>query len=239
MLLHFLFDLAAVASGFLSGLIVRHWRSAVPAPEPWRGETRYWLVAVFGALFGAFALGTANMLLSGEAAPARSVLGAIVGGVLAVEAYKWRQGITRSTGVALVLPLTVGIAVGRVGCFLSGLDDFTYGTPTDLAWGRDFGDGIHRHPVQLYETLAMLLFALAFVNLLWRKPDFVARRGFYLFCVFYGGERFLLELLKPYATVLGPLNLFQFACLLLLFYGLAMMRYMGDRRADPATIRLS
>lgn len=50
------------------------------------------------------------------------------------------------------------MAVGRLGCFFAGLPDYTYGVPTDLPWGVNFGDGVPRHPVQLYESAAMLLF---------------------------------------------------------------------------------
>ena len=46
-----------------------------------------------------------------------------------VELWKWRRGVHRSTGGAFVLPLAVGIAVGRLGCFFSGLADYTYGAP--------------------------------------------------------------------------------------------------------------
>jgi phosphatidylglycerol---prolipoprotein diacylglyceryl transferase len=49
--------------------------------------------------------------------------------------------------------LAAAIAVGRLGCFFSGIEDRTYGTPTDLPWGYDFGDGILRHPVELYEAV--------------------------------------------------------------------------------------
>ena len=34
----------------------------------------------------------------------------------------------------------------------------TYGTPTALPWGVDFGDGVPRHPVQLYEAATMAAF---------------------------------------------------------------------------------
>jgi hypothetical protein len=30
-----------------------------------------------------------------------------------------------------------GVAVGRIGCYYAGIDDFTYATPTDLPWGHD------------------------------------------------------------------------------------------------------
>jgi prolipoprotein diacylglyceryltransferase len=53
--------------------------------------------------------------------------------------------------------------VGRIGCFLTGLADNTYGTPTGLPWGVDFGDRIHRHPTQLYE----IAFLMILIPLLW------------------------------------------------------------------------
>lgn len=62
-----------------------------------------------------------------------------------------------STGDLYAIPLALGIAIGRVGCFLTGLPDNTYGTATALPWGINFGDGIPRHPTQLYEVLFLLL----------------------------------------------------------------------------------
>jgi len=54
---------------------------------------------------------------------------------------------------ALPCHFAVGVAVGRIGLLFSqGIDDFTYGTPTALPWAHDFGDGVPRHPVQLYES---------------------------------------------------------------------------------------
>ena len=35
--------------------------------------------------------------------------------------------------------------------------DNTYGTPTSLPWAINFGDGIPRHPTQLYEVAFLLL----------------------------------------------------------------------------------
>ncbi|MBI3229731.1 MAG: prolipoprotein diacylglyceryl transferase, partial [Burkholderiales bacterium] len=56
-----------------------------------------------------------------------------------------------------VFPILLGIIVGRIGCFLAGLQDGTFGVPSTLPWAVDFGDGIARHPTQLYE----IIFALA------------------------------------------------------------------------------
>ena len=49
------------------------------------------------------------------------------------------------------MPILIGIVIGRIGCLLAGLQDVTYGNPTSLPWGVDFGDGIPRHPTQFYD----------------------------------------------------------------------------------------
>ena len=118
--------------------------------------------------------GTANALLSGVHALGFSMVGGIAGAIASVEAFKRFTGVSGSTGIVFAAPFAATVAVGRWGCFFSGLADFTYGTPTGLPWGVDFGDGIARHPVQLYESLAM---AAMFVVLIQR---FRARDPFWL-----------------------------------------------------------
>ena len=73
-------------------------------------------------------------------------------------------GLRTSTGDLYAIPLALGIAIGRIGCFLTGLSDNTYGVPSNLPWAVDFGDGIPRHPTQLYE----ILFLLALIPFLYR-----------------------------------------------------------------------
>src|SRR5262249_55290770 len=65
----------------------------------------------------------------------KTIVGGLVGGLIAVELIKKIAGIRERTGDLFVVPLCVGIAVGRIGCFLSGLADNTYGTATSLPWG--------------------------------------------------------------------------------------------------------
>jgi phosphatidylglycerol---prolipoprotein diacylglyceryl transferase len=124
-----------------------------------------------------------------------------------VEIYKWSVGITGSTGLGFVAPLAAGIAIGRVGCFLAGLPDYTYGLPTALPWGVDFGDGILRHPVQLYESAAMTAFLAVYLSALARRSAWASRDGFYLLVIWYASQRFFWEFLKPYPKLVGPFNL--------------------------------
>jgi phosphatidylglycerol---prolipoprotein diacylglyceryl transferase len=87
----------------------------------------------------------------------KTIVGALVFGLITVELAKRYIGLRESTGDLYAIPLALGIAVGRIGCFLTGLSDNTYGTPTTLPWAVNFGDGIPRHPTQLYEIAFLLL----------------------------------------------------------------------------------
>ena len=218
---HALFDALAWASAALAGWIATR---LAPAPFPLdRAMRRDWLlVVILGSAAGAYLFGTLNLWASGQAGLARSIEGAIFGGVLAVEAWKRANGVTARTGAALAAPLAAGVAVGRIGCFLAGLEDFTYGTPTALPWGHDFGDGVTRHPVQLYESAAMAAFLLAYAALAPRSA-FVRRNGFYLAVGFYGAQRFGWEFLKPYSGVAGPLTVFHLLSAALFFYATVMI----------------
>jgi phosphatidylglycerol:prolipoprotein diacylglycerol transferase len=94
----------------------------------------------------------------------KTIVGALAFGLLSVELFKRYVGLRDSTGDLYAIPLALGIAIGRIGCFLTGLSDNTYGTPTNLPWAINFGDNIPRHPTQLYE----IIFLLALIPLLYR-----------------------------------------------------------------------
>ena len=223
MIIHTLFDLLAWLSAALMGWFVsrRGWLAAKPR-TPF-SDPGYFIALGLGAIAGALLFGTLNLGLAGRFVPGHSIAGAIAGGVVAVEAYKLVFGIQGSTGAQFVAPLCVGIAVGRLGCFFSGLPDYTYGTPTSLPWGVDFGDGIARHPVQLYESAAMLLFLLVYLRAVARGSALFRDNGFHLFVGWYALQRFAWEFLKPYPTVLGPFNLFHVVCFVLFAYSLFML----------------
>ena len=172
--------------------------------------------AALGALLGSRILGVL------EQAPAlamtwrsvllpngKTIVGGLLGGWIGVEIMKRVYGIRIRTGDLYVLPLCVGIAIGRVGCFMAGLADDTYGTPTRLPWGVDFGDGIPRHPTQLYEIAFLLILGLALGS--YERRPHPAGATFRLFLAAYLGWRLLVDLIKPQPLVYG-LNLIQWAC---------------------------
>lgn len=223
MTIHLIFDLLAWSSAIA---IRRYSRGYLQLPDVVMTSElriRYYLVLLIGAATGALLGGSLNVMQQYPTALGHSVLGGIVGATLTVELFKWVHKIDASTGAVWVLPLAVGIAIGRWGCFLAGLADYTYGIPTTLPWGVDFGDGITRHPVQLYESLAMLVFALFCVVLIVKCKTWFSRNGFYLFSIYYAGQRFVWEFLKPYTQLIGPFNLFHFLCIVLAAYGLLML----------------
>ena len=220
--LHILFDLLAWASAGLLARWLYVWRLRAVAAETVAHIGPYYVVALaLGAIAGAWGFGSWNTAMTAVPHPSHSVAGALAGGTVGVELYKLARGITGSTGAIWVGPLALGIAIGRWGCLFAGIPDETYGVPTSLPWGVDLGDGVPRHPVQVYESLAMLAFLAIYLAALARRAAWTRGRAFYLFVLFYGAQRFVWEFFKPYPDLIGPLNLFQLLALAMILYGLA------------------
>jgi phosphatidylglycerol:prolipoprotein diacylglycerol transferase len=83
----------------------------------------------------------------------KTIVGGMLGGLIGVELTKKRIGVTVSSGDLMVYPLILAMIIGRTGCFLAGLEDGTYGIASNLPWAINFGDGIRRHPTNLYEIV--------------------------------------------------------------------------------------
>ncbi|MCA9081635.1 MAG: prolipoprotein diacylglyceryl transferase, partial [Planctomycetaceae bacterium] len=122
---------------------------------------------LLGAFVGSFVAARLPYLFSDTAAlcswqgwlgNGKTILFGLAGGYGGVELAKWCTGVKISTGDQFAVPVAVGIAIGRLACFQGGC---CFGTPTALPWGFDFGDGILRHPTQLYESLFHLTAAVA------------------------------------------------------------------------------
>jgi phosphatidylglycerol---prolipoprotein diacylglyceryl transferase len=209
------------ALGYLTGYAV--FRSARIRQGDVVEDPQRWTViaaAAVGALIGSRVLGLAEQwptvlpaIRSGGfltlllASGGKTIVGGLLGGWIAVELTKRFSGIRSRTGDLFVLPLCVGIAVGRIGCFVAGLADDTYGTATKLPWAVNFGDGVPRHPTQLYEIafLAILSFFLT------RPVNWPDGYRFRLFMAGYLGWRLAIDFLKPQPVVAG-MNVIQWAC---------------------------
>jgi prolipoprotein diacylglyceryltransferase len=146
----------------------------------------------------------------------QSIVGGLLGGLLGVELAKKLTGVRRSTGDDFVFPLMAGMFIGRIGCFLAGLSDGTYGNSTALPWGMDFGDGIARHPTQIYDMLFVSLWGGA---LMMSKERWADKPGLLFKCYLSGylAWRLAVDALKPvpYAYP-GGLSGIQWVCLLAL-----------------------
>lgn len=228
MLIHYIFDVLALFSGVLMSFwFLRKYGLQRPAGVTQESQHHYYLLALlFGLIAGSLLFGTLNLHWSGQTGVAKSLLGGVFGAIVVAEVFKYFAGIRQSTGLYFVPGLVVLIAVGRIGCFLAGLSDYTYGIETSLPWGVDFGDGIKRNPVQLYETFTMLAFLIVLLISYPKYAVFWQTQGFYVFVLVYAGQRFVWEFLKPYSTVFYPFNLFQLLCLFMLGYAAVMLLKM-------------
>jgi phosphatidylglycerol:prolipoprotein diacylglycerol transferase len=167
--------------------------------------------------------------------------GGLIGGFLACSWIVWRNELDFLTTADAAAPaLSIGYALGRIGCFLVGDD---YGGPTNAWYGMAFpkgappttayelrrfgvsvdpsipGDQVLKvHPTQIYESLA----ALAMFAILMRLNRSAHRRGLAwgLFLVMLGIERFLVEFVRAKDDrFLGPFTVAQLISVLLVIAG--------------------
>lgn len=151
----------------------------------------------------------------------KTIVGVLLGGLVGVELTKKLIGVTQSTGDAFVYPLVVGTAIGRIGCLLTGLSDRTYGVATALPWGIDFGDGIARHPTQLYEIIFLLMLLTA---LKWReRQPYQPGDLFRFYMLAYLAFRLCIDFIKPDFHPLFGMSAIQIACLLGIGYYLQQL----------------
>jgi prolipoprotein diacylglyceryltransferase len=215
---HPVFETLAYAAGYA---VFRRMRAkqgdALAEPQRWTVLA----AAAVGALVGSRLLGLAEqwptvlnawqqgrMLTLLFSPGGKTIVGGLLGGWLGVEIVKKLSGIKRRTGDLFALPLCVGIAVGRIGCLVAGLADDTYGKPTTLPWAVDLGDGIGRHPVQVYEILFLILLGMI-VSIRAKLPE---GARFRIFLGSYLAWRVVIDFLKPQPLIHG-LNLIQWSCL--------------------------
>jgi phosphatidylglycerol:prolipoprotein diacylglycerol transferase len=122
--------------------------------------------------------------------------GGVAGGALAVIYFCWRRKIPVFLFGDAVMPgLALGLAMGRVGCFLNGC---CYGRPWDGPWAMavpSLHDGIHRHPTQIYDLVFNVAIALLLISPLARLKR---KNGdlFAFWLILSGITRFILEIFR-------------------------------------------
>lgn len=218
---HLFFETLAYAAAFLVYLRLRR-----QLGDTIEHSARWWMIAAaaVGAVLGSkllYWLEDPRLTLAHWNDPVflmagKTIVGALIGGLFAVEWAKMRLGVARRTGDLFALPLCAGIAIGRMGCFLTGSEDHTGGIATSLPWGVNFGDGIPRHPTQLYE----ILFVLTLGVFLWQRSRRPHVEGdiFKMFMAAYFAFRLLCDFLKPDVRVFLGLSSIQWACAAMLVY---------------------
>ncbi len=215
---HLLFEMLAYSVGFQIYLRTRRkWKH-----DPLPFEKNLWIIlgAIFGALFGSKLLNGFEYLPDYWAhrddimflIQGKTIVGGLLGGWIGVEIAKKRVGVPYATGDAFVFPLILAMAIGRIGCFLAGLEDGTYGVAASLPWAVDYGDGILRHPTQLYEIAALLAIG-GWLLVHMRKPyvnGFLFRSFMFLYLIM----RFCIEFIKPSEGYYLGLSAIQVASLI-------------------------
>ncbi len=197
-------------------------------------ENRLWIFigAAFGAFWGSHILGSLEQPIPAGGLTFlyffanKTIVGGFLGGLAGVEITKKVLGVYTSSGDLMTYPIILALIIGRLGCHFEGLNDGTYGLPSTLPWAIDFGDGIPRHPVNLYEIVWLL--TLAFLIFTLEKPRPLRNgRRFQIFMIGYLAYRLGIEYFKPahYWPGIG-LSSIQIACAggLLYYLLLAILR---------------
>ena len=147
----------------------------------------------------------------------KTIVGGLLGGLIGVEIIKKMIGEKHSSGDLFTYPIILAMIIGRIGCFLAGIDDRTFGNSTSLPWGIDFGDGVARHPTNLYEILFLLII---WISLLSIEKRIALKKGsrFKLFMISYLLFRFAIEFIKPDYFFTFGLGVIQLTCLAGIIY---------------------
>ena len=203
-----------------------------------RERRQYWLVqamvvigAIVGAkvavLFGEFGWPIRAMRgdWTGVLMSGRSVLGALIFGLIAGELGKPLVGYRRPPNDRFAAVLPFSFAIGRMGCLLNGC---CRGLPWDGWCAITYSDGLPRHPAAGYEMIFLLAVGLAFMWMV--KRGVLRGRLFSLYLVLYGVFRFVSEYWRETPRIFGVLSGYQVLALVCVAVGGGMLWWRSRRR---------
>jgi phosphatidylglycerol:prolipoprotein diacylglycerol transferase len=234
--IHLLFEYFAFFIAFRYYLLIRR-----KSEDAISGKNRLTIIlgAIVGALIGSrligflenpvCPIGLKNMF---ELMNTKSIMGGLFGGLIGVEFSKKIIKEKESSGDLFTLPIILGIFIGRIGCFLAGTNEFTYGIETNSFVGMNLGDGVMRHPTSLYELIFLVIL---FICLRQTASYIKTEKGllFKIFMISYFGFRLMIEFIKPNVFHILGLSSIQWLCIACLIYYFAtfkkIFRYAGQK----------
>ncbi|QVL33828.1 prolipoprotein diacylglyceryl transferase [Telmatocola sphagniphila] len=151
----------------------------------------------------------------------------LMGAYLGVEICKAIRGIRVKTGDGLALPLALALTIGRLGCFANGC---CAGKPTELPWGYDFGDGIPRHPTQLYESVFHGFWVWILAR--WQISNQFATQRLKIYLIAYCVFRFVMEFIRIEPRMDSGLTFYQWV--VMVFASFLLLQAWYDERAKRA-----
>ena len=181
--------------------------------------------ALIGALLGSKIIGTLEnpqALLDAKNQflffwTSNTIVGGLTFGLIGVEIAKKIIGHKESTGDLIVYPLILAMIIGRIGCFLTGVYEQTFGVETASIFGMDLGDGLMRHPVALYE-IVYLIFLWIVLEIIQKKYIYPSGYLFQVFMFTYLLFRFCLDFIKPIHPIFLGLSSIQLTCVCVIIY---------------------
>lgn len=170
-----------IAAAVFLGSWLFEWPSRKTVPGEWWKQLLLPAALVIGAVGGAklpVVLASADWVADGA-----TLTTALAVGYLMVETTRVACLLPPAARDRVALPLSLALVVLRLSCFANGC---CRGAKSTLFWAVDFGDGVRRHPAQLYESCFHLVSAVAIVWL-WRReiwPGQVLRLYLATYCVY-------------------------------------------------------
>jgi phosphatidylglycerol:prolipoprotein diacylglycerol transferase len=152
-------------------------------------------------------------------AAGKSIVGGLLGGYAGVELMKWLVGYRKSTGDLFAFIVPLGIALGRVGCWLQGC---CLGKPTQWKWlAIQDRQGVARWPASQMELLFQLVMFV--VLLVLKRHGGWEGRLFFVYLLCYGVFRFFHEFLRDTPTLFAGLSGYQVLSAAMVIAGAVML----------------
>lgn len=161
------------------------------------------------------------------------IIGSMIGGLIIVKIQKMK--VMPVLDIAMISFL-IGQGIGRWGNFMN---QEAYGTPTDLPWGM-MSEGTNMvavHPCFLYESIWCLL-GFVILHFYGKYKQKYAGQIFYMYLVWYGFERMIVEGLRtdslylPFSPFGFDIRVSQLLSLLIFLVGIILL-ILNRKKEDP------